>query len=313
MVAESISYDTPDELVEALPQVERHTGQVVRVGSHTWEQDIALNDLELDETYQRTKREHWVNSIAKNFDQDLFGKPLVAKRLNSRYLVVNGQHRIDALYLVYQREIEAGATIMVRCDVFASTSVKEEAKQFRGMNSETLRPSAAENFKARLAEDDPVALDIQRIAHECGFELWLTGGALPPKDKIGAIASLERIYGKRRGQDKAQGRLYITGSPEFLREILSILRDARQERGQVTAFILDGTAAFLNRYHGHKNYRRERLVEILRETDSDAIMTDARSIQRSLRSGSIAKSTGMLILQRYNYRLADNNRLPAWD
>lgn len=274
----------------------------VVLGSETYELDIKLSELIIDQDYQRDFRATWANKIAREFDAKLFDKPLVSLRQDGRYAVIDGQHRVEALRLIHHTN-----DVYVRCDVVAKQlSQGEEAAKFAARNSFIVRATVFERFRARVVMGDPGALDILDIVQDCGFAFTATGFA--GAGQIAGIGAIERIYTQSGRNTKST---QLEPGPVQLRKVLSLLRDAGYDERPLTAETITSTHLFLNRYASHPNFRRERLIGILRNTTSQDLSSDARSLSKTMKLNSGVAGASILV-HRYNARLEDKNKLPAW-
>lgn len=276
----------------------------VRVGAQTTEEWIDIDRLVIDDAYQRTVKPNWVRYISRNFDPSLFGKPLVAVRSDGTYAVIDGQHRIEAVRMRFE-----GRSIKVLCDVSPSGTVADEAKQFRGRNIETRHPSAGERFKARLAEREPGALEIDSIVRRNGFELQLYSG-VQVEGRFQCVAAIEKLAAPGRVGLK-QGTFASSG-PALLEKVLGVVRDAwGGSTDGVGSVTLLGIGTFINRYNAHEVFDRRRLIHVLRQVSARKIERDTKDAATFF-GGSNQIATARLILGEYNKRLDPKNRLPEW-
>ena len=272
-------------------------------GTHTRERDIRVSEFIVDDSYQRKLNGSWVSKIVREFDPTLFDKPLVSMRSDGRYAVIDGQHRIEAIRLMHGTN-----DVFVRCDVVAEgLDVSDEARKFKARNHDIRKTSVSENFKAKLAMSDPAAMEIVSIVRECGFDI--SPSSFGGTAQIAAVGLLERIYSQPgrsfRNRTTEQG-------PTQLRRTLGILRDAEYGKRPLLAESIAGVNLFLNRYGSHENFNRERLVNILRSTTASDFRSDVGSLAKTMRIQSGA-AAGQILLHRYNARINERNRLPAWE
>ncbi len=109
-------------------------------------ENVKLYDLMVDAGYQRvesnSKSRH--QQMARNWDWDLFGAPVVARRRNGDCAVVDGQNRISALLIAFPDK-----NLTIKCQIIQARTPAEEALFFCGKNGAIVRVSANHRFKAR--------------------------------------------------------------------------------------------------------------------------------------------------------------------
>ena len=88
---------------------------------------VAVADLQVDPSYQRcVKPNH--KKIARDFDPNALGVPLVGQREDHSLWIVDGQQRVEALKLL--------GKVNVRVEVFASKGPEHEAHVFTRCHAE---------------------------------------------------------------------------------------------------------------------------------------------------------------------------------
>jgi ParB-like chromosome segregation protein Spo0J len=146
-------------------------------------EQLSIESLGIDRRVQRECNHTWVAKIARDFDPNQLGIITVSRRDDGCVVVLDGQHRIEALRRVGLEGHE------VDCRVLVGLTLEEEARTFRLLNN-TSKPNLIDHFLVRVVEGDEVALDVKKILAKFGWQ--------PSRNKIAgsfsAISTLEVIY-----------------------------------------------------------------------------------------------------------------------
>lgn len=145
---------------------------------------LAVSTLIVDPRIQRPLDKRRVTKIAEALNFDALGVITVSRRGNGDNVVIDGQHRVEAL-----REAGHGSD-GVTCRVFKGLDLPEEAAMFRLLNN-TAKPQYIDQFRVRVIEGDANAVDIARIVERHG---WKFGPGFAVSNGFHAVAALERIY-----------------------------------------------------------------------------------------------------------------------
>lgn len=131
-------------------------------------QYCALDQLHIDETYQRTleaaKSITLVRRIATHWDWGLCQPLFVARRADGQLYVVDGQHRLAAARL-------RGDVWQLPCVVRSFDNVEDEAAAFVALNQERTPLTKLQIFKAALAAGDFEASQIVIALTDAGLSL----------------------------------------------------------------------------------------------------------------------------------------------
>ena len=170
--------------------------QPTLTGGREWPFTVKLVPLEKvfshwveDGGYQRPVEENFVRDLTLRFDERLVGTIDVSERGDGRYAVIDGQQRSEAMKRV-------GKTSCY-CSVYEGLTVPQEATLFFHKNRDRRQVNPYYEFMARVAAEDPEAIDILRIVDKEGFELHTSGGAgkIEGRDRnITAIRAVEEVY-----------------------------------------------------------------------------------------------------------------------
>lgn len=148
-------------------------GKYMRLSKHV---------LNVDHDYQRDhiKRAR-VNRIASQWSWVRFGSLSVAERPDGTYWVFDGQHR--KLAADKRSDITE-----VPCMVYKSVGPADESRYFLGINEDRGRVDMIDRFKAMMAQNDPLTLNVHRLVTESGYRVE-RGGADYTVMCVGALVS----------------------------------------------------------------------------------------------------------------------------
>jgi hypothetical protein len=158
--------------------------RVIPTGSLVIDPDVQLL-FALSETRWR--------AMAANWRPERIGFLVVVPNGNGSFYVVEGRHRLKAGTLVGVKEW--------RCDVhdeIDARDVRRKAELKLGFDRERRHVGTLEHFLIRLLAEDPVALTINRIVTDCGFDIGKTGGGVV--NRIAAVTRIEGLF-KALGED----------------------------------------------------------------------------------------------------------------
>lgn len=268
----------------------------VHIGSSTEELTLSVADLVVDDTYQRPLSMSWARKIAREFDEKKFGKPLVVRRPDGKYAIIDGQHRIWALRIKWPN-----VAVTVKCDVLIdSATVEEQATKFLAHNAEVKKPDTGTILKAMIAEGDPDALTYRDILLEAGYRMKSGGGRATPREIHAYVF-------------KNTKRLVGSAWADILRETLSVTFEAwGTTHYPLSSQLLGGISLFLYRFRHHENYDRKRLIRNLQRVTPLDLDRDGKSMA-AMRRTRAEYGTRALIRDLYNTKLQPENRLPEFE
>ena len=149
---------------------------------------VKPSDILVDPEYQRILKERRAKSFSEKFDEQMLGVPVLSKRADGRYYVIDGQHRVTALQLGKQRNKA------ILCEIYEGMTVPEEALLFDKLNFGSEKPSAYDKFRARVVGKDQEAVEIKSIVESAGLTITRGKGV----DSICAIGALQHVYKQRK-------------------------------------------------------------------------------------------------------------------
>lgn len=201
--------------------------------------------IDRDNDVQRSLRTAYAESIARDYDPNLFGMGYVSLRADGKYYVLDGQHRCAAAVIAGRGEDR------VPFIVLRGLSVREEAEMFRALNKHKLKVDALSLFKCGVVAKDPVHLDIVRVLNSFG----LTYGGESQDGTIAAVATLLQIYhgkvGIKQPAGTRQKNKNVPALPKahLLSRTLQALTQAwGTDRNAFDGLLLRGVAAFIYKH-----------------------------------------------------------------
>lgn len=204
-------------------------------------------ELQVDETYQRSleneSSKSLVNKIAQFWNWDLCQPLVVARRSGGELFVIDGQHRLQAAKL-------RGDITQIPCVIVEYTSVADEAASFVHLNQQRRPLSAVDVFKAAVASEDPVSMQIAEALGEAGLTLATHSNNVSWKPgMVNNISGIQACWRER--------------GPRVTKEALILLAEAY--RGSVLQYggtIFPGLATVV---HRGLEYDREQFLQIIRK------------------------------------------------
>lgn len=126
---------------------------------------IPKTQLRIDPIYQRgLVSSQKLAKMRREFSWTLFGTLLVAERDDNTLYVVDGQQRLAAVMGIPGID-------EVPCEVFSSSGSRQEAIIFKDRDSERTRISPRDQFRARVAGEEPLALELMQFIESRGYQV----------------------------------------------------------------------------------------------------------------------------------------------
>jgi hypothetical protein len=166
---------------------------------------LPVSCMEMDPQTQRKLNRAWVKARVSDFDPELFGSIVISLRMG-RYLIVDGQHRVELLRLMGWGDQK------VPCLLYEGLTLAEEAALFIGL-AERRNARTFDRFRISIVAGDKAACDIDRIVRAQGL-------CLSDQKKDGAIAAVGALGRVYEGAGLAQS------SPATLGRTLKLLKAA---------------------------------------------------------------------------------------
>ena len=160
---------------------------------------VVINQLRVDETYQRPVSKAKVNKIVKNFNPIGMGPILVSEREDGSLWIFDGQHRVEALKILGE--------LVWEVTIYSGMALKDEATAFR-LLQEGSKANAAERYVSELAAGVEETLSIENALNQIGF----TVDRNTSNYTIQAADTVKEIY--------------RNGGPKLLKDTICLIRDA---------------------------------------------------------------------------------------
>ncbi len=147
---------------------------------------IKPSDTSVDHRFQRDLEMSRAEAMALAYDSTLFGVPVVSKRPDGSYFIIDGQHRIAA-------NIKHGlGDVPVMMEVHEGLSEEEEAELFHRLNKTRKGVRALSQFKTRIFYKEPIAKDIEATLKRVGCKVTTS----PQQNGVMAVTAIEAAYHK---------------------------------------------------------------------------------------------------------------------
>lgn len=144
---------------------------------------VKPNDMVTDLAVQRRLSARRAQQLAADFNPDSLGVITVSCRKDGSFVILDGQHRMEAARLAGRGDVA------VQCEIFDGLTTAQEARLFLDRNRQNA-PGAQDKFRVRLTEREETAVTIEAILNEHG---WRTGGT-PGEGVFAAIVALEGVH-----------------------------------------------------------------------------------------------------------------------
>lgn len=244
---------------------------------------VKIEDLHIDESYQRDLSRDLVERIKREWDTAAAGAIVVSRRTNGDLYIVNGQHRTAAAQEAGRGEILA--------QVVEGLDRRGEA-ELRLMGNTRRTDTAQERFRAQVAAGHKESIAIQQICGE--FDTRIN----PSPDQargINTVAAVEDLY-------------RIDGQGLALTSVFEVVKDAFGTIGgpQAKVAVLKAVAWFLSK-HRHE-IDRQRYVERLGSEGVDSIDRKARNY-KAASGGALWMNYYRAMIEIYNVRLSAGQSL----
>lgn len=238
---------------------------------------VALDRLAVDPTYQRTMgKDNWahVHRILREFCWVHFQPLCVAPTPNGAFVVIDGQHRLQAARL--HPSIDK-----LPCYIVTAPDIATQARAFVAFNGRRIGITRLQRFWAALAAGDPTATRISDLCSRAGVTIVRSPGILPPRSTY-ATTAIEKLL-------PLGDVAVVTG--------LKILVEAQGEAPN--AFKASAVAAVVRIVEAEgKALNREALVRALEPLDLDDEIGRAH-VERAKSGGTIERALGTLLRRRY--------------
>lgn len=245
------------------------------------EEWIPVSELDIDRAVQRsTFDKAKVERFKRNFNPAAMGVITVSRRNRVTMVIIDGMHRTETVRQITTNEGK------VLCHVFTGLSLAEEAQMFLDLNAGT-QPSVLDKFRVRLTAEDPVAIEIDKMAKAYGWTIINAQG----NGTIQCVKTLERIHALSQK---------IDAEPGLVQTVLMCVTHAwGTDKYGVQAVILEGIGALVAEHAG--NIDLDVLQRKLRtyQGGPQGLHTDAVTLA-SMRRGKVSMAVAERLTDEYN-------------
>jgi hypothetical protein len=242
---------------------------------------LSVREISIDPAYQRSLDESRVDAMARHLDETRIGVPVLSLRKEGVYVVLDGQHRVEAM----RRGGVAEHKIL--CEVHNGLSLAEEAALFLRLNNGRKPVRVFDKYRARMVAKETTAVEFTQIAQSLGLRI----GAAPGKNTICAIQAIEFVHRKN----------------DNLEPVLSILK--KWGRGESSVFegdLIKDVSRFLVDYSTEVD--PVEFVDKLSRHDPGHIMRRIKGLVDVL-DGNRRLAANSVFREVYNHRRAKRNQI----
>lgn len=250
-----------------------------------------LKWLKLDELYIPVKYQRAIEGghslriidhIQHNFSWGEFGTLLVSKlkKDNSKYAVIDGQHRLRGVEL--RDDID-----QVPCVVISPREIKEQAQTFININSNRTPLNSFQLHRALLVAHDPHAIELERICKEadCIIPTYVTLNFKTPPEVFQGPGIIRRMIAEE-----------VYQSDDII-WALKVIRNAYPKKNG--ALRLPLIQALINFVIAHPGTNRTEMSKTLRTTYELSELSHQADILRRAQGSSLWKNYLILIEKMY--------------
>lgn len=260
---------------------------------------IDLGTLVVDHSYQRMVDQKRVKRIIDNFRPELVGVVIAHKRPSGRTVILDGQHRVEALREMF------GPNHRIQAQIHQGLTPAEEAELFAQLNTQRKAVGPIALWWASLTARDEDVLKIKGVLDKHGIEVARERDAGKRPDRLYAVGALQRI--SRPGLKNRGSGIDV----EHVDRVLRVIRTAWPTSPEALQDdVLKGVSSFLRKYGDIVD--EDRLIAALQRDGVIDIRHRYKALKTTLRFASDKAFAGA-ILGSYNYKLRENSRLPEWD
>jgi hypothetical protein len=228
---------------------------------------------------QRPLNEKHAQTIADNFDPEMFGTLAVTKP-NGRgiYHAIDGHHRKVAVERIWGEEEK------VPCQVFEAEDPARAAELFDHINSGRKNPIPIELFKVRVTAGREVEVAVNKIVNKCGYTIGTKHGR--QANAISCVAALKAVY--------------ESYDAEVLENTLNLIKATWgiEDEGATEAQMVRGVGEFLSEY---RDINWQRLREaIAHKFPAPSRLQAAAKMGKEMHGGKISTEIKKLMVTAYN-------------
>lgn len=238
----------------------------------------------LSAPYQRNTKDSRIKSIIRKFDKNKV-KPIVVSKRNGKYYVVDGQHTLTVLRMLF------GEDYIVTARVLTGLTYDDEAAYYNEQYENCAKLTPEEHMTSRK-EYDSKAKDMINVCADAGYILATSKNydKTTSKRRILCVSTFEKVYD-------------LIGS-ENTNVMLKLMKETwKDDKDSISATFIGGMGEFFHLYGDKfdrnkfvKVFSKKPVAEIVKASYSDsAAFTKTDRVVRA-------------ICDVYNYR--NKNKLP---
>lgn len=255
------------------------------------EEKLKVATLETDPRVQRPLNAKRVEAMVKNFSYAGLGVLAVSRRNAVTDVLIDGQHRKEALLRVSDGQGEA------LCHVYEGLSLADEAELFLLLNNSS-KPNLIDKHLVSVTAGEEMAVDIERLVAEYGWKVSALGGPA----SITAIGSLQKIW---RFSERVEADPHL-----ITMALLAVTRAWGTQYAGVRGVILEGLAAMFNEYKDRLDL--DRLVRTMKGTeDGPQGLHDRAQFYSKQERITMPMAVARLLVAQYNVG-AKTKALEGW-
>lgn len=258
--------------------------------------DVPVGQLTIDDRVQRANFSNArVIKIVRDFNPDALGRATVSDRGHGELIVLDGQHRIEA---IRRRTDGLGS---MPCKVYSGLSLQEEAKLFLDLNDGKM-PTLFDRYRVSVTGDDETTVAIDRIVHSHGLTVSQGHASYAKRGTINAILALRKVYSLQVFPEGEEDET-VSVLDWTLRTITGAW--GNEAAGLVTA-VLEGTGRLIYRYWA--TIELDRLEKAMQTFPGGpvALLAQARQMS-SLNRLKVWQNVGQLLVNSYNKGLHEGS------
>lgn len=244
---------------------------------------VALDEIRVDQTYQRPLKPKRVAQILRDFNWKQFGTLMLVRQADGSYTVYDGQHR-------YEAAKQHPNIHLVPSSIVEIEHAYEEATHFLMVNINRSAITTVEKYWAGIEAGDQAMMQICAVLEEAGCEVVPAGTKSPAPGRTSSISAIERAL-------KSYGDEAVTAACRTLR--LAWPKDNSALSGSAIQ-------ALARLYRNNRaTIVEERMIQKLHGKDRKILVADAEAL-RKMGGGDAVLALSKALVEIYNKGLSQN-------
>lgn len=251
--------------------------------------DMPVDDLLIDDRYQRGHNAAWIARTVTDFNMHLVGALIANRREDGRVYLIDGQQRRAVM-------MELGYTT-VPVLLYEGLTREQEAEIFHRINRARTKVAPWYDFRARLVARERFARAVDLAISEAGFYL---GVSTDDRDVIGAVRAVEGAFNYQTEQ--------TPGGGQALGLALGLIKKCwHGARHSLNSEILRGLPRFVAVYNNL--YDEKLVVQMLSGSSPTEVLEEATKRARYGFSHSKGTLVTQILVGMYNQIAPQNAQL----